>query len=34
MLDLDVEYARRRSLWLDLRLLLRTPKAVLNAFTA
>ena len=34
MLDLDVEYARRRSLGLDLLLLLRTPKAVLNAFTA
>jgi lipopolysaccharide/colanic/teichoic acid biosynthesis glycosyltransferase len=34
MLDLDVEYVRNRSLMLDLRMLLRTPKAVLNAFTA
>jgi lipopolysaccharide/colanic/teichoic acid biosynthesis glycosyltransferase len=34
MLDLDVEYVRRRSLFLDLKLLLRTPKAILDAFTA
>jgi lipopolysaccharide/colanic/teichoic acid biosynthesis glycosyltransferase len=34
MLDLDVEYVRRRNLWLDLRVLLRTPKAVLQAQTA
>ena len=34
MLDLDVEYVRNRSLMLDLRMLLRTPKAVLDAFTA
>jgi lipopolysaccharide/colanic/teichoic acid biosynthesis glycosyltransferase len=34
MLDLDVEYARNRSLMLDLRMLLKTPKAVLDAFTA
>jgi lipopolysaccharide/colanic/teichoic acid biosynthesis glycosyltransferase len=34
MLDLDVEYVRRRSFLLDLSLLIRTPKAVLDAFTA
>lgn len=28
MLELDVEYARRRSTWLDLRILLRTPAAI------
>jgi lipopolysaccharide/colanic/teichoic acid biosynthesis glycosyltransferase len=34
MLDLDVEYVRRRGFFFDLKLLLRTPKAILNAFTA
>ena len=34
MLDLDVEYVRRRSLIFDFTLLLKTPKAVWNAFTA
>jgi lipopolysaccharide/colanic/teichoic acid biosynthesis glycosyltransferase len=34
MLDLDVEYVRRRSFFLDLRLLLRTPKAVFDGLTA
>jgi lipopolysaccharide/colanic/teichoic acid biosynthesis glycosyltransferase len=34
MLDLDVEYVRRRSVWLDLRVLLRTPRAVLQGHTA
>jgi lipopolysaccharide/colanic/teichoic acid biosynthesis glycosyltransferase len=34
MLDLDVEYAHRRSLLLDLSVLARTPKAVCDAFTA
>ncbi|MDZ7675015.1 MAG: sugar transferase [Acidimicrobiales bacterium] len=30
-LDLDVEYVRRRSLWLDLRLLVKTPGALLRS---
>jgi lipopolysaccharide/colanic/teichoic acid biosynthesis glycosyltransferase len=30
-LRLDVEYVRRRSLWLDLLILLRTPLVVLSA---
>jgi len=30
MLELDLEYLRRRSLWLDLRILLRTPQALLH----
>jgi len=34
MLDLDVEYVRRRSFLFDLGLLLRTPKAVFNGSTA
>jgi lipopolysaccharide/colanic/teichoic acid biosynthesis glycosyltransferase len=34
MLDLDAEYARTQSVLLDLKVLFRTPKAVVNAFTA
>jgi lipopolysaccharide/colanic/teichoic acid biosynthesis glycosyltransferase len=34
MLDLDVEYVHRRSLLLDLTVLVKTPKAVLQADTA
>jgi lipopolysaccharide/colanic/teichoic acid biosynthesis glycosyltransferase len=34
MLDLDVEYARTHGLILDLKVLVKTPKAVLDAFTA
>lgn len=34
MLDLDVEYARTHSSTLDLKVLAKTPAAVLNAFTA
>jgi lipopolysaccharide/colanic/teichoic acid biosynthesis glycosyltransferase len=30
MLELDLEYVRRRSLWLDLKILLRTPRAILH----
>ena len=30
MLALDLEYARRRSLWLDLWIMLRTPRAMLH----
>jgi len=30
MMELDCEYVRRRSLWLDLSILFRTPIAVLN----
>ncbi|MBC7235001.1 MAG: sugar transferase [Chloroflexi bacterium] len=31
MIALDIEYSRRRSLWLDLQILLKTPKAILSA---
>ena len=34
MLDLDVEYVRSRNLSYDLRLALRTPRALLKAETA
>ena len=30
MVRLDLRYARSRSLWLDLKILLRTPRAVLS----
>jgi lipopolysaccharide/colanic/teichoic acid biosynthesis glycosyltransferase len=30
MCEMDIDYVRRRSLWLDLRILLRTPWAVLS----
>ena len=30
MLELDLEYVRRRSLWLDLQIALRTPRAILH----
>ena len=30
MIDLDVEYARRRGLWLDLKILLKTIPAVVS----
>ena len=30
MVRLDLQYARKQSLWLDLKILLRTPAAVLS----